>query len=62
MHALTATLGLALLALIGLATVLALVILVLYEVRMITRLSGRIAASEEPAPRFFEDVAPHRES
>ncbi len=61
MHALTTTLGLALLALIGLATVLALVILVLYEVRVITRLSGQIAATDEPAPRFFEDVAPHRE-
>src|SRR6266487_3603944 len=60
MHALTATLGLAMLALIGLATVLALVILVLYEVRVITRLSGRIAISDEHAPRFFEDVAPHR--
>jgi hypothetical protein len=60
MHALTATLGLALLALIGLATVLALVILVLYEIRVITRLSGQITLQDEPAPRFFDDVAPHR--
>ncbi len=60
MHALTATLGLAMLALIGLATILALVILVLYEIRVITRLSGQIAISDEHAPRFFEDVAPHR--
>jgi Na+-transporting methylmalonyl-CoA/oxaloacetate decarboxylase gamma subunit len=59
-HAITATLGLALFVLIGLAMVLALVILVLYEVRMITRLGGRIASFEEPAPRFFDDVTPRR--
>jgi len=62
MHAVTATLGLALLTLIGLAMVLALVILVLYEIRVITRLGGRIATSEEPAPRFFDDVTSHRGS
>jgi len=58
MHALAITLGLALLALIGLAAVLALVILVLHEIRVITRLGVRIAAPEEPEPKFFEDVAP----
>jgi len=40
--------------------VLALVILVLHEVRVITRLGGWIATSEEPAPGFFEDVPPRR--
>jgi len=61
MHALTATLGIALLALIGVAMVLALVILVLYEVRVIVRLSEQVAAPDEPArARFFEDVPSRR--
>lgn len=61
MDTLTATLGLAMLSPAGIATVLALVILVLFEVRCIARLGGRITAHNESSrPRFFEDAAGHR--
>ncbi len=55
MHFLTATLGLAMLVLIGVVSVLALMILVLYEARWIAHLATRITTQDEPAPLRFPD-------
>jgi hypothetical protein len=58
MHAMTATFGIAMLALIGTAVVLGLVVLVMYEVRWIVRNSHAIN-HQEPMPRqHFSDVPP----
>ncbi len=58
MHAMTAAFGIAMLALIGTAVVLGLVMLVMYEVRWIVRNSHAITG-REPTPRqHFPDVPP----
>jgi len=55
MHALTGWMGMTMLVLIGLAFILALVMLVLWQVRWIVRSSRQIVSESEPR-EFFTDV------
>ncbi len=60
MHNLLSSYGLAVLTLLGIAAVLALVLVVLVEIRCLVRLTARIGADPEE-PRFFADVGPHHD-
>jgi hypothetical protein len=53
-------LGMTMLGLIGVASVLGLIMLVLLEVRLIVRLAGRISSAELPPPREFFPDPPSR--
>jgi hypothetical protein len=52
--------GMTMLGLIGVASVLGLIILVLYQVRLIVRVTGHIARSERQPREFFPDTPPQR--
>jgi hypothetical protein len=55
-------LGMTMLGLIGVASVLGLVMLVLLEVRLIVRIAGRISSAAEVLPReYFPDAPTQRE-
>ncbi len=54
-------LGMTTLGLIGVAFVLGLIMLVLCEVRLIARISGRISTAELPPQREFFPDAPSQE-
>ena len=58
MHTLLSSLGMTAVALLGLATILALLLVVMVEVRCLARLSGQVGAldPDEQPPRFFADV------
>jgi hypothetical protein len=49
-----------LLSLIGVASALGLMILVLCQVRLIVRLTGRIVSAERPPQQFFPDAPSQR--
>ncbi len=53
-------LGMTMLGLIGVASVLGLIMLVLCEIRLIVRLAGRISSSELPPREFFPDPPSQR--
>jgi hypothetical protein len=55
MHALTSWMGMTMLVLIGLAVILALVMLVLWQVRWIVRSSRQITSPDDRC-EFFTDV------
>ena len=54
-------LGMTMLGLIGVASVLGLVMLVLCEVRLIVRLAGRISSVAQAPREFFPDPPSQRE-
>jgi hypothetical protein len=62
MQTLMHILGVTTLGLIGVACVLGLIMLVLCEVRLIVRISGRISTAELPPPREFFPDAPSQEA
>jgi hypothetical protein len=52
--------GMTMLGIIGVAAVLGLIMLVLYQVRLIVRLTGNITRSERQPREFFPDTTSKR--
>jgi hypothetical protein len=60
MHSMLSSYGLAIVTLLGTAAVLALVLIVMVEIRCLVRINRQLGAPNDE-PRFFTDVGSHRD-